>query len=374
MLRALGISVLAVVIGVLAIPSAVTAEDCRRIRFPLHTVFTVSAAQAGDGRLVVLDYRQERLVVVNLRNGGWGAVGGWADEALKGRRPIAVRASAGGVLLEQAAPAKIVPLDEHLAIRPGTQYLVDDSRHADGTVLDSMWIWETAGDDVVACGDLYYGSGEKGNPANWFTGVVRFPLAAPAEFRTMLEFDLNDRTALGCRLRLPLIASVGERTYVLKLADVPRIVVSSPASPEPRPLRGDFPERFAFTPSLPTVPESKEVPFVLQELTKATMPAGIFGWEGQLYLLSRSPAANGEGTDWWLTRIDPETEEVVGSVRIGSRATHLMMVPGAEEWALIEKGPVDSFEDQDLESILVVPASEVRDWGSKQVICGSAAG
>lgn len=196
---------------------------------------------------------------------------------------------------------------------------MDRSRGDDGSVFNSMWIWGLVGDDVVACGDLCYSSADEKKPANWYTGSVRVPLSSPAAFQELLAFDLDDHTVLGCRLAMPLIAALDDRVYLLEFADVPRILVSSPQQPKP-PALAALPELSASKPTLPTGPAAKDVPFVLRTLEESTMPAGLFGWEGQLFLLSRSPAADRSGTVWWLTRIDPQNDRVVGTSRIASGA------------------------------------------------------
>ena len=347
--------------------------DCARIEFPLETHYSVSAAQTTDGDLLVLDFRNERLIRVDLQDGSWGAVGGWAGEILRDRQPVAIRSSGSSVLLEQASPARLVALDPHdLGIRPGMTYQVNESVGTEGHVLDSMWTWEVVGSDVVACSDLYVGTGRVEDQDNWYSGIVRFPLVAPSQYELLLKLDLDSRTALACRLAMPVIAPLGNKVYLLELTDRPRILVSSPDAPAPRELTGVIPKQFEFISQ--TLRPDEDNSFILQAIEDSIMPIGVFGWRGELHLLSRSPANDGSGTDWWLTRIDPERELAIGTARIASRALNLMVVPGAERWALIEKGHVDSFEDQDLESVIVVPASELRDWTPDKIICGSPDG
>jgi hypothetical protein len=156
--------------------------DCARIEFPLETHYSVSAAQTTDGDLLVLDFRNERLIRVDLQDGSWGAVGGWAGEVLRDRQPVAIRSSGSNVLLEQASPARLVALDPHdLGIRPGMTYQVNESVGTEGHVLDSMWTWEVVGSDVVACSDLYVGTGRVEDQDNWYCPFRRIRPPIPLE-------------------------------------------------------------------------------------------------------------------------------------------------------------------------------------------------
>ena len=347
---------------------------CTRREFTLDAVRTVSAAPSPDGNLLVLNLRDRQLVKVDLPEGTWGAVPGVAGQALKSQNPEAVYGLDGGLLLRRAATRDYVELDDRLGIKPGTPHRVAGIPDGDRREVRGIWSVQADGRDLVVCSDLYLGGADPKRIENWRTGVVRISLDAPASFEVLYELDIDDRTALGCRLALPLIANLpGRRSYLLALEDRPRIYELRPGAEE-RPLTA-FPERFAFSPALgeSANPGKESIPGIFSDLEKATTPVGLFGWEGALYLLTRSPAAD-QGTDWWLTRIDPATDALAGTVRLATKANHLMVVPGDRYWALIEKGRVEnSYEDQDITGIVAVPAEEIRAWRADQVICGPTA-
>jgi hypothetical protein len=350
------------------------APACTRREFNQDAVRTVSAAPSPDGDLLVLDFRNRQVVRVDLPGGSWGAVPGVAGQALKSQSPEAIFGLGGGLLVRRAATGEYVELDGRLGIKPGRPHRVTGIPDAHGTEVKGIWILEADGRDLVVCSDLYLGGGvDRSRIENWRTGVVRIPLDAPASFEILREFATDDRTALGCRLALHLIANLSGRSYLLALEDRPRIYELRPGI-EARPLDA-FPERFAFSPGLgeSSNPGRESIPDIFNYLENATTPVGLFGWEGALYLLARSPGAD-RGTDWWLTRIDPATDTVAGTVRLATRANHLMVVPGDPYWALIEKGPVEnSYEDQDITGIVAVPAEQIRAWKPGEVICGPTA-
>jgi hypothetical protein len=58
-----------------------------------------------------------------------------------------------------------------------------------------------------------------------------------------------------------------------------------------------------------------------------------------------------------LSTIDPASWVELTRFKLPSRASHLVVVPGAAEWAFIEKGPVRSLGVQDISSVYLVPAT-----------------
>lgn len=374
--RRMAVVALALALGAGAAGDLLAAPACTRTPYALDTVRAMSAAPSPDGHLLVLDLRDRQVVKVDLPDGSSGPLAGVAAETLGSQRLEAIYGFDGGLLVRRAGTRDLVELDGRLGIKPGPSYRVTGTPGDDGSSVESVFILAAAGRDVVACSDLYLGGADRKRKENWRTVVVRIPLDAPAGFAVLHEFDPDDRSALGCRLALPLVATVGDRSFFLALEDVPRIYELRPGA-EARPLTA-FPERFAFSPTLATTdPDRKEIPEIYGVLERAAMPVGLFGWEGSLYLLTRSPAAD-RGTDWWLTRIDPATgpgaaDTLAGTARLATGAHHLMVVPGDPYWALIEKGPVEAYDDQSITGIVAVPADEIRAWRPDGVICGPAA-
>lgn len=346
------------------------AQECARSQVALDSIWSVNAARSPDGNLLIVDFVAQQLVEVGLPGLSVGAVSGTAGEDLKHLRPEAIRAFDGGLLVRQSSPRQFVELNDQLGIQPGPAYQVTGRPRADGRRVESVWLFEPRGRDLVTCSDVYLGAGDPSKYENWITALVRIPLDQPAAFETLYEFGYNDRTALGCRLALPVVANLGDRSYLLALGDVPKIYEARSGAP-PRELTV-FPQEFAISPTLPADPGRDEVAFVYGLLEQATMPVGLFGWEGSLYLLSRSPAQR--GSDWWLTRIEPaaggNADSLAGTVQLGTHAEHLLVVPGDPYWSLVEKGPVaTSYMDQDITGIVAVPAERIRSWEPGQVVC-----
>jgi hypothetical protein len=96
------------------------------------------------------------------------------------------------------------------------------------------------------------------------------------------------------------------------------------------------------------------------EIERSFMVSGIYGWEGRLYLLIRRPRRGVEASTWSLTRIDPETGATSGRIDLPTTAPHVTLIPGPESWAVLEKGRVQGFGQQDIPSLLLIPSSAFR--------------
>jgi hypothetical protein len=119
---------------------------------------------------------------------------------------------------------------------------------------------------------------------------------------------------------------------------------------------GTLPSQIDFSPQLPSFESPDDLPLIMKMVEASTMPTGLYGWEHSLYLLWRKP--EGAKTLWFLTRIYPNKQP--RTVSIKTSANHLTVVPGPNAWAFVEKGRVRSWGEQNIDSILLVPAERIR--------------
>jgi hypothetical protein len=153
----------------------------------------------------------------------------------------------------------------------------------------------------------------------------------------------------------PLLARAGSAVYALRFEGGPRIQRILPSS---LPLRA-FPAGYQ-TPHIPRAggPGSAEPHF--QAWERSVTPEGLYGRGEFLYLLTRRPAA--DGTEWRIYEIDPEQDRVMRSTVLPTMASHIVLVPGEKEWAIIEKGPViGNPPEQFIGAVVFVPASFIED-------------
>jgi hypothetical protein len=299
---------------------------------------------------------------------------------LPGALPVQVRAlPTGDLLLQLAATRKFAPFDRAFELLTGQARGLHGSERSDGRSLHSAWIWEPVGtDDLVICSDILRPVDAGG--VEQAEALVRVSLDRPEQFETLLEMPLDAPMRFACRLSMSLITVRDDGTVHALVpgnasASDPRfqqtrIFRAVPGGGPAEALEGSL-GKFAQWPDLSTRAKMQELPVLMREIELASMPMGLFGAGDWLYLLTRSPLAGG-ATRWALTRIDPATGEASGSMSIASAANHLMVVPGPDHWALIEKGPVLSFGYQELRQIVMMPVELLASWENGGTLCSGS--
>lgn len=211
--------------------------------------------------------------------------------------------------------------------------------------------------EIVACVDM---AGRGGPPA---TGLVWVPLDRPTEeSRVLLRSDV---LGVACAvLRLPLIAVLSDGTaYVLVPGDQVYKLSLDDGLSEPILSGvdlGEWPGR-----SMGLL--SRNLPWMSREATLFEWAVGLYGHGRWLYLLSREPVGGG-ATNWWLTRIDPNTGRPSGKMRLPTAARHIDLVPG-RTWFLLEKGSVLSYGYQELTGGRRIPLQEILAWRDGGDLC-----
>lgn len=133
--------------------------------------------------------------------------------------------------------------------------------------------------------------------------------------------------------------------------------------PEPKNLTA-FPQGFGTLPRLPENQGFASIPTRSRALERATVPVGLYGRANDLYLLTRRPRGEG-GTLWQLHRIDPEEDVLRYSVELPTTAHEVVLAPGPEWWAILEKKSITAPGEQEIPSMLLVPSSWIEDAAVK---------
>lgn len=339
-------------------------------------------AQGAQGSILVGS--QCRVVGSPSQLPSWTASGVWNRKDLvlvdTGQRAL-LRYSTDGRLLERPSgplsrswsdlyPARIAAREDgHLVVEvePNVFFILDRSyrfvRRVDplafpsrnGTV-DKVYTWGVAGADVVAFADLKDPSGQ------WPSGIVRFSLDSEQSNRGIEFHEFGDISRKFHRLGYSYVTAIGNTAYIVLMENGFSLwrYEKGRGLEEMEVLRALYPLSEP-APALPSFRSRTDYVLLMRELEEISMPTGIYSWRGSpyLYLLSRRPhpSRNG-GTQWRLSQIDPNYNNgqgrIVGTVEIPSRANHLFAVPGPENWAFVEKGPVLGLTEQDVQSVLTI--------------------
>lgn len=207
--------------------------------------------------------------------------------------------------------------------------------------------WVVNGDEIVAYGSALPANVDQGTPNKSFElGFVRVNIRKRSA-ELVLPFG-NNRFYL---INHSYIASTGGNAYFLAM-DKRATIYRLPKQRPPVPLK-TMPEGCSKVPQLGEFgPATVRERF--REIESFTMPAGLYGYGGFLYLLARDPEAC---SPWLLHKIDPINDRLIGSVPLPSLARRLALVPGEQQWILIEKGSVIAGGEERIKSIQLVPSS-----------------
>jgi len=330
--------------------------------------YTISGAWLSPFELALVDPPMNRLVRVSTQGRRIGVQSKDVEIAVKEAfqenfLPISIQTDPSGAWLELVGGrlAKLASAERVVATRDLWGTSLDG-----GAKLIAILGWSVAGSDIFG-----YGNFELAD-SSIRTGYFRINLDNPSDAMILTSKPNGDTSQLWYRLGLPFVASIGERGYALRLDDRLALVESSPGAP----LRtfGVFTGRLSGPPSLPPFVTPLDFVMIMKKLSVSTAPMGLYAWHGKLYLLWKYN--DDSGSEWFISRIDPEkpaSKALDARVSLDSEAEHLMIIPGPEYWAFVEKGPVKDYMTQATKSILFAPVETIEAaFVGNRVLCGGA--
>lgn len=290
-------------------------------------------------------------------------------------RPAGERSAPGTGRLEYVKPSQLVAIDGGFLLADGGSRLLwlDNSlrptrsidlgdpptRRAASEIALFKW-------SATPSSRLYAYSHVLGSDEAWWTGLVEIVLEPELSVRRIVEVDSQSAEAGFYSLAKPFVATIGELGYLLRMGQPPHLVE---AGPIPKRLRA-FPEGFASRPTLPRASgENASLRFKL--LAQSKMATGLLAWDEHLYVLTREPVRG--GTSWSLTKIDPRRDVVVHTVELPTRATDLVLAPGPQHWAILEKGEIQVIGMQRMIGLLFVPTEWITAGTAPAAASGGAA-
>jgi hypothetical protein len=339
-----------------AAPDAQQVVRCPRVPFSQPPTWTRSGAWAGN-RLILADSLANKILEYQIPG---GRMVGTLPKALvidfNHAKPVQIQATGNGDFVLELSNDQLVTFSRSFRVKNKREVVsaFDEKAANPGTRIESLWGWTLAGSDLLGYGDIsFYGR------KRWESGVFRFPLSNPQDFDIVSSGE-RDSSRIFYRLDMPFLTSLEDGTgYALLMRDRLGIYRSEKGKPGLEFVTAP-PKGFEASPNLPEFRRKEDLPSVMRAVEQSTMPAGLWGWEGHLYLLSRAPAP--AGTRWTLTKIDPRpgAARFVGSVVLPTQANHLTVVPGPRWWALVEKGPVLGFGAQSIDGAVLIPSDALR--------------
>lgn len=329
-----------------------TEVECSRVKLDPQPVWAFNGLWFRAGQLLVItDPGAGVLRLYDSAGRHAGTVARPGQGPLEFNRPSAIWPVSGGWVLKDAT--RFLWINEDLA--PVRSYDLEAIAVASGGTVRALF-------DIAASGLTAYGAGDALLPdGSWRRGLIAMDLADPTRYRMVRELPDDSRQEFDHYLMgYQLVTVLGPRGYFLSTSKAPGILESDGSGTVRR--LTSFPEGFESLPTLPlhTGMTGSEVRYRAYEL--ARLPVGLYGKGERLYVLAREPIseADGGGTRWTLTRIDPEADRVEGSVVLPTRAAHLTVIPGPERWAVLEKGRVERYGVQPIPTLLLVPSEWIE--------------
>ena len=318
-------------------------------------VYATQGSWSPDGsKLLLVDPAKNEVYIYG--GAGLEYLGTMPPPAFVGKNafyPVSVR-PVGKEMLVEGYPQRLVLLGDRYQVKTALHPLdiaVTSKKSVKRNQVKSLWNWTVAGGDIVACSDIEQADG------SWITGIVRFPMGDSTHFQEFAPSDFKEPGWVFCRLGFPYFASIGDNAYVLLFRGQPGIYESSPGAKELRRLNDYAPDNLQPV----QLPEfSSRLQFAaatMRAVEETTMPVGIYGWDGSLYVLYRQ--FDYRSTRWVLHQVDPKTGKLLGQAEIHVDATHLMLIPGDKRWALVQKGPALRLGEERTEAIRVIDARAI---------------
>ena len=267
-------------------------------------------------------------------------------------QPLRVRAAPSGFPVLQLGVGTLLWLDNNA--NPVREVELIGRRGAQG-ILRSIFDWTVVNDDMIlAIGGILHPNG------TWTTGLVQVPVGNSKKFEVIKEWPAYDPTDILYRMGQPYLASVDGKGYFLQIGErlslyevlmfakssTLRLITNVPGS-----VMLSAREKLL---SLQTPEESVALHRLVDRLD---IPAGMYAADGFIFLLKHRTDIGTGDTSWWFEKIDPRQGHFLESVALPSSAHQLMVIPGASQWAIIEKGPVSGLGQQEISSIVFVPSS-----------------
>jgi len=303
-----------------------------------------------DGSLLLADARRQSLL--RMSPNGERLTPPAFELPVREIRPIL-----GGFLLKIAN-------DQYLALNRNLRLEKSFRFDSTGTAsISAVYNWMPLAKALLAFADVREGG-------RWTSGWVKIPLANNGRYQMLRPAPLKGLERNLYPLGLPYVAAAGEKGYFLAPVEGEMRLFSVSAADTGNTI-SELPKGPRYVlPKLAGPAGFGAVAARYKALETFAGPVGLYGYDKKLFLLTRRPSP--DGTDWRLHRLDPTTGEELGSGTLPTSAAHLLVIPGPKQWAVIEKDPVRSPGDQEVRSMLVLPAEWAE--GLKDSPSGSSAG
>jgi len=329
-----------------ASPSAAVGAQCYQVALQQKPKWVSDAAWIPKtSQLLVVDPFSSRVL-------SFTPTGTLASSKIIDLPPIKISTDGDTGLLIEKSDGAVARLDSDLQVVRDEVRL--EGKRAGEYRVGSMFQWVATGDSLIA-----YGSLLRNKDDSLVFGFFRAPLDGgnAAKVTLLKEFDSKDFYLL---TGYKYLTALGDDVYFVLMDKQPTIYKVNGVTQVVERL-SVFPKEFRPPYLLPNflkpMTGPKSAPAHFAELEGFHIPAGLYSQNGMLFLLTRNPSAKG-GTDWWLYKINPAEQRILGRVLLPTKTNHLTVVPSEQAWFILERGavrPGQKVQQQAIDSMLVLP-------------------
>jgi hypothetical protein len=353
--------------------------SCKHIELTRFPSWSTSATWTESNELVVVDQIRNQVLRYSANGESLGTIPDVVESSLEHFFPSTVKTHGSNLMFElsghrlQTLDREYSPVAATTLEKP-SRGLLPETQGASSRIA-SLMDWQPVGNgDIVSFSDVALPAREAGVHPAWRVAFLRFPIAEPWRFTILgdaMPFDASsnpppcpsqcspgDALRLYYRLGHEYIAALGDSAFILRM-DQLKIYRQTGNTIEPLPVNfaAVTQPEVSEPPALPRFWAPEDYAAVMAKVERSTMPTGLYGWNHFLFVTTR--IFDHRSTRWTVTKIDPDTNRILGTYVIPTAAHHLTIAPGPRRWAFIEKGPVKSWNDrQDIRSILFVSAAK----------------
>lgn len=322
-----------------------------RVQVNIPDAWITAGAWTKDGQLLLLDSIRGEL----LRIEGSGHLTR-ADLSRDNLYARDMRETEGGLLLKLHDGRFVV-----LNPRGQLERVLDRVISPEGKEgVQGIFNWTPFAGSILAFGDIQMPD------RTWKSGWVNIPFDDSPAFEMVRSTSVESPERKLYLLGNSYIAADNEAGYIL-----------SYNGPQPQLLKisrkgGELNQKeLPWPPSAEALLQDKWPDDVVKRygvLERHVVPAGLYVQDQSLYLLIRRPAPTPGDTEWELLRLDRNSGIELNRVHIPTKAKHLLVIPGKERWAFVEKGSVLSIGEQKVEGLLTIPTAWIKQDRSSEKI------
>jgi hypothetical protein len=219
--------------------------------------------------------------------------------------------------------------------------------------VESIYQWVGTDNALLAAGIIQSDASAKG----YALGILKLPVAPESSAADLvMRLKRADYYLIGYQY----VTAIGSTGYFLRLdGEQASLYKLPPGSSKPILLPHSVPAEFRTLPAIRVKMNGPgDAPAFYRDLERKRFLAGIVGSGADdfLYMLAREPGKTAGQTDWWLYRVDPNRDRVLGRVLLPTKAKHLTMVASPSALLLIERNELEpGGRSQAIPSMVAVP-------------------